>query len=623
MAFEISKTHSLKTQLFVVFWALTAALIYYAASAIMTEYRNLQSLDKVADAQQIAIASGALAHELQKERGLSAGYLSSKGQKFRSELSSQRQLTDKVFSAYNQQIAQIDRQGLSATAQEKLSAGADAMALINDKRKDIDSLDLDPPLSFAYYSSTIDQLLDMVTESGKISTQDLTSKALSALDLFLRSKENAGRERAVVNGIFSANQPVTSAQFRSLSSVVAAQAAYSKLFLAVADSQRKQDFEQLLSGQTNLEVERLRGLVFARATEGNFGVDAPFWFKTITEKIDAMKGIEDHLVADLSDKSATLVRQARFSLALAIAAIALGLVFNGLFLWVMFRLVRGLRSAQSSVDQLAQGNFSTEILVDRKDELGAVQSALADIRQVLVNLDEDTQKLVRAAIAGRLSERADTTRHHGEYRQIVEGINQTLDAVIAPLNVAANYVERISRGDIPPKITDTYNGDFNTIKNNLNICIDALNGLINEMNTMSKEHDKGDIDVRIHENDFQGAYQTMAKGVNEMVFGHIAVKKKAMACVKAFGDGDMDAPLETFPGKKRFINDTIEQVRRNIKALVEDANSLSVAAVAGKLDTRADAARHLGDFRRIVQGVNDTLDAVVGPIRDVQRVMAA
>ena len=134
MAFEISKTHSLKTQLFVVFWALTAALIYYAASAIMTEYRNLQSLDKVADAQQIAIASGALAHELQKERGLSAGYLSSKGQKFRSELSSQRQLTDKVFSAYNQQIAQIDRQGLSATAQEKLSAGTDAMALINDKR---------------------------------------------------------------------------------------------------------------------------------------------------------------------------------------------------------------------------------------------------------------------------------------------------------------------------------------------------------------------------------------------------------------------------------------------------------------------------------------------------------
>ena len=53
-------------------------------------------------------------------------------------------------------------------------------------------------------------------------------------------------------------------------------------------------------------------------------------------------------------------------------------------------------------------------------------------------------------------------------------MNETLDAVIGPLNVAAEYVDRISKGDIPPKITDSYNGDFNEIKNNLNTCIDAV-----------------------------------------------------------------------------------------------------------------------------------------------------
>jgi hypothetical protein len=51
---------------------------------------------------------------------------------------------------------------------------------------------------------------------------------------------------------------------------------------------------------------------------------------------------------------------------------------------------------------------------------------------------------------------------------VIEGVNGTLDAITQPLNVAANYVDRISKGDIPPKITDNYNGDFNTIKNNLN-----------------------------------------------------------------------------------------------------------------------------------------------------------
>ena len=74
-----------------------------------------------------------------------------------------------------------------------------------------------------------------------------------------------------------------------------------------------------------------------------------------------------------------------------------------------------------------------------------------------------------------------------------------------------------------------------------------------------------------------------------MVGGHITVKKKAMACIAEFGKGNFEAPLERFPGKKAFINDTIEQVRENLKALVKDADMLMHASVDGKLSTRADA----------------------------------
>ena len=61
---------------------------------------------------------------------------------------------------------------------------------------------------------------------------------------------------------------------------------------------------------------------------------------------------------------------------------------------------------------------------------------------------------------GQLATRADTSKHQGDFGKIVEGVNSTLDAVIGPLNVAAEYVDRISKGDIPPKITDEYRGDF-------------------------------------------------------------------------------------------------------------------------------------------------------------------
>jgi methyl-accepting chemotaxis protein len=271
------------------------------------------------------------------------------------------------------------------------------------------------------------------------------------------------------------------------------------------------------------------------------------------------------------------------------------------------------KKAMACIAEFGRGNFEAPL-----DRFPGKKAFINDtIEQVRVNLKAliaDADMLSRAAIDGKLATRADASRHQGDFRKIVQGVNDTLDAVINPLNVAANYVDRISKGDIPPKITDSYNGDFNAIKNNLNTCVDALGGLIEEMNRMSTQHDLGDIDVVIPAERFHGAYRTMANGTNEMVRGHIAVKKKAMACIGEFGRGNFEAPLDRFPGKKAFINDTIEQVRVNLKALIADADMLSRAAVDGKLATRADASRHQGDFRKIVQGVNDTLDAVINPL---------
>src|SRR4030042_2241700 len=79
--------------------------------------------------------------------------------------------------------------------------------------------------------------------------------------------------------------------------------------------------------------------------------------------------------------------------------------------------------------------------------------------------------LAQAAVEGNLATRADATRHGGDYGKIIAGVNRTLDAVIGPLKVAAEYVERISKGDLPPHITEEYKGDFNEIKNNLNVLI--------------------------------------------------------------------------------------------------------------------------------------------------------
>ncbi|HKK62120.1 MAG TPA: methyl-accepting chemotaxis protein, partial [Bacteroidales bacterium] len=277
-------------------------------------------------------------------------------------------------------------------------------------------------------------------------------------------------------------------------------------------------------------------------------------------------------------------------------------------------VINPLNVAAEYVDRISKGDIPAKIEDNYNGDFNEIKNNLNMCIDAVNLLVSDAKTLANAAEEGQLDVRADASQHYGDFKEVVEGVNDTLDNVINPLNVAAEYVDRISKGDIPAKIEDNYNGDFNEIKNNLNLCIDSLNGLIDEMNHMSKEHDLGDIDVVIDVDKFEGAYHKMAQGVNDMVNGHITVKKKAMACVKEFGEGNFEAELEQFPGKKAFINETIEQVRKNLKALIADTNILVEAAVEGKLDVRADASKHDGDFVKIVQGVNDTLDAVINPL---------
>ncbi len=191
--------------------------------------------------------------------------------------------------------------------------------------------------------------------------------------------------------------------------------------------------------------------------------------------------------------------------------------------------------------------------------------------------------------------------------------------MVSLLSDRAESAKRIASGDL--NITVTAVSEQDTLGKALAEVVSNLRTLLEQMAEMAREHNAGDIDASIDIQKFDGDYRKVAHGINEMVGGHIAVKKKAMACIAEFGKGNFEAPLERFPGKKAFINDTIEQVRANLKALITDANQLVDAAIQGRLATRADAGKHQGDFRKIVEGVNHTLDAVIGPLNDFALVL--
>ena len=392
-----------------------------------------------------------------------------------------------------------------------------------------------------------------------------------------------------------------------------------------------------------------------------------------------------------------------------------------------------------SMKRIARGDLDVETnATDDRDEIRpALQATVAAVRG-LVN---EASALSASAIEGRLANRGNPAQFEGAYRQVIEGVNATLDAVIGPLNVAAEYVDRISKGDLPPKITDEYRGDFNELRANLNGCIDAVKALVSDANMLVEAATAQQFNTRADASRHHGDFRAVVAGVNRTLdvvvdkvawyeqlldavpfplsvtdmqmnwtfinrtveqllgvkrqdvlgkpchtwragicqtkdcgveclrrgtpqtafaqagrnfqvdsayindlrgqrIGHIEVVQETTAKVhladyqqqeverlagylQRFSAGDLafepkvgDADEYSKDAREQFLTiaRNLDQTRGAVAALAGDTKLLVGSAVGGRLTTRADATKHKGEFRKIVEGVNATLDAVVGPL---------
>jgi len=281
-----------------------------------------------------------------------------------------------------------------------------------------------------------------------------------------------------------------------------------------------------------------------------------------------------------------------------------------------------LNVAAEYVDRISKGDIPPKITDNYNGDFNEIKNNLNAAIEAVNHLVADAGLLSKAAVEGKLATRADATKHQGSYRDIVKGVNDCLDSVIGPLNVAAEYVDRISKGDIPPKITDNYNGDFNEIKNNLNAAIGAVNALVADAGLLSKAAVAGKLATRADATKHQGSYRDIVQGVNDCLDSVIGPLNVAAEYVDRISKGDIPPKItDSYNGDFNEIKNNLNVCIDAVDALVADAGALGRAAVEGKLTTRADATKHQGDYRKIVQGVNDTLDAVILPVNEAAKVL--
>ena len=452
---------STRLRLMLLFTALAAGIGYYLASGLIAHVGELREGSQLAATSDVSVAASGLVHELQKERGLSAGFIGSRGASFGDALIKQRKDTDDRRSKLTGLLSGIPASTLPAALASGLDAADALLKEIEARRQEISALTLAGPQSFNFYTTIIDAYLNSIAQVSPNILSGAMARQFSAYVMFLNAKEQAGRERATVNAAFAADIPLAVPAFRRLQTSVTSQEIYLSEFRNLTDATGRKAIDLVLADAPAQEAARMRSIAFEQAFLGNFETEPATWFATITAKIDAMKGLEDQLAGSIA-KSAESV-QAEATTALAIALVCTVLVFGitALFLWLLSGTLRAVSDSTASARRIALGDLAGAPVVTRKDEIGQLEAAISQIQVNLHLMIDDTQTLAQAAVEGRLATRADASKHQGDYQKVVTGVNNTLDAVIGPLNVAARYVDESPRASfhrpspIPTTATST------------------------------------------------------------------------------------------------------------------------------------------------------------------------
>jgi methyl-accepting chemotaxis protein len=280
--------------------------------------------------------------------------------------------------------------------------------------------------------------------------------------------------------------------------------------------------------------------------------------------------------------------------------------------------INRLKDTVEVVKQFGEGNFSKN-LAQFPGELSYINDSIEEVRRNIKNLVSDLNMLSESALKGDLSLRADSSTHKGDFKKIIQEVNATLEAVVQPLSVAAKCVDSISSGELPPKITGNYQGEFNILITNLNKCIDSIHAMIDDQAKLAEAAKNGQLSFRADTSRHHGDFLKIIDGFNHTIDSVLEPFIMTAQYIELISHGNLPEKIEgSYHGDFNSLKTDLNTCIDAIKNLITDANMLAIAAKEGHIAKRADVEKHEGDFRKVVQGMNQTLDLIAEPITIVK-----
>ena len=472
---------SIKQKLILIMLIPLIVVILLAAKLAVDSFstsRNLQVLDNVV---VLSTKIGALVHETQKERGMTAGFIGSKGEKFKTELPTQRTNVDAKLKELNSFLSTFNKDEYGMEFSENLNSGIKKLEALSTTRNGVSNLSLNAAVAIAYYTDLNKLMLNVIGTITKLSNSSGVLQQLVSYMNFLLSKERAGIERAVGTNTFAKDsfEPGMKAKFYTL---VAEQNAYLDGFLKISNSDIVQFYNTTMTGNSINEVERIRKIALYSDIDSNFGIDANHWFKEISEKINLLKKVENYISDVLLVTIQDEMSQARKNMIIfgLLSAFGIGLTMI-LARTIAFTILIDVDSVKRGVENFfAFINFEKDdielINVKSNDELGMMSKIInQNIENTKINIQKD-----RALIA-------DTIR----------------------------VTNAINKGYLNTKIElGSNNPSLNELKNIINEMLETLNGNVSNILKVLTSYSKLDFRPKIAENNLEGIIKELEKDVN-------------------------------------------------------------------------------------------------------------
>jgi methyl-accepting chemotaxis protein len=209
-----------------------------------------------------------------------------------------------------------------------------------------------------------------------------------------------------------------------------------------------------------------------------------------------------------------------------------------------------------------------------------VDNTLKRVETPKPGANDEIFRLAEAMVNGELDVRGNPGDFDGEDRRLIALVNRMLDALVAPLRLAANAIDQISHGTIPPFLIDDYKGEYNDLKLNLNTLLATLYGLHNETNNLIEKINDGQLRTRGNDWDFSGIWQDLIRGVNGTLDAVTDPVQEAGIVLSKLAAYDLRARMKgRYKGEhamiKRVINGTANSLHSAIAQVAESVESVT------------------------------------------------